>query len=498
MADNWFDVDREGMRKILARRVKWFILTEPIQNALDEPITTLDVDFRHVGRNQCELVVTDDSPTGFQDLADAYTLFKPSKKIGNPTLRGAFNKGCKDVAAFAISGNIETTIGNVKFLPNGERAGGRKKRRSGTQVAFVLRLTKEEYDEACEVIPLLHIPSHVKMTFNGSVIAPVDPIHRFEATLPTMIAKEDGVMRATARKTEVLVYDSPCGQKYIYELGIPVCELGDDKWSLDIQAKVPLNVERDNVTPAYLRKLRVLVFNEMAQRIETPEEANANWAREAAADPDVAKEAFEHSMDLRWGKERVSYDPSDHDAAGIAQGHGAAVIHGRNLSAGEWENSRRFGAVLPAGQVYPSHSICMDPTTVVPEADWTQEQKVAARYWQYVAAQLLGVRLRVEIVRCSPKVSTVANYDKMPGRDRIVEWNIAHKGFPDLSDVALGINEEMDDLMLHELSHEMADSHYGPEILNAATKLGAKLKALVLREPGMFTKEHINRPFTKG
>ena len=95
MKDNWIDVDRDGMRKVLARRTKHFILTEPIQNALDEPITQLDIDFRVTGRNRCELVVTDDSLKGFEDLADAYTLYKPSKKIGAPPSGGRSIKVAK-------------------------------------------------------------------------------------------------------------------------------------------------------------------------------------------------------------------------------------------------------------------------------------------------------------------------------------------------------------------------------------------------------------------
>ena len=493
MKDNWIDVDREGMRKVLSRRPKHFILTEPIQNAWDEPITKIEVDFRMVGRNRCELVVIDDSPAGFENLTDAYTLFATSKKVGNPNLRGAFNKGCKDVMAFAVSGNIETTTGSVRFLETGERAQGRQKRRSGTQVSFLLKLNKDEYEEACAVIPMLHVPEHIHMTFNGQVIAPAIPLKIISATLPTLIADEEGILRSHTRKTEIKVFDHPCGEKWIYEMGIPVCPTGD-QFSYDCSQRVPLNVERDNVPRAYLQKVRVAVANEMATAIQSAEEANADWARAATSDPNIEKTAFNHLLDLRLGEKRVSYDPSDPDAAGVAHSAGATVVHGRNLSAQEWNNARQFGSILPAGQVYPTKGE-MVASRLIPKAAWNKWQRVTARYWEDMAKELLGVDLFVSIIEAPPQVGTIAKYIKSEPT-RQVQWNVSHSGFPSLTMVCLeGIGVEIDDLMLHEFSHEIAESHYGHEILDAATKLGAKLKALVMKKPESFKLEYLNRPF---
>ena len=99
------------------------------------------------------------------------------------------------------------------------------------------------------------------------MIPPRVPIVQFEVTLPTLIADKEGVMKPTSRKTAVRLYEPAEGETAtIYEMGIPVVETGD-RFHVDVQQKVPLNMDRDNVTPAYLRAIRVAVLNATHDRI---------------------------------------------------------------------------------------------------------------------------------------------------------------------------------------------------------------------------------------
>jgi hypothetical protein len=133
---------------------------------------------------------------------------------------------------------------------------------------------------------------------------------------------------------------------------LPVVAVGD-KWHVDIQQKVPLNLERDNVSPSYLQSVRVAVVNEMAGFL-TEDDASSTWVRQAAGDSRVNAPAFNGIMDLRFGDMRVTQDPSDPEANLIAASRGYLVIGSAALSREEWENVRRFGASLPAGRVTPS------------------------------------------------------------------------------------------------------------------------------------------------
>ena len=84
---SWFEVDRQGLGQLLAGRKKAFALFELFQNAWDQPGTTeVHASLTPIeNRPFAKLVVTDDDPNGFADLADAFTLFRHTSKRSNPT-----------------------------------------------------------------------------------------------------------------------------------------------------------------------------------------------------------------------------------------------------------------------------------------------------------------------------------------------------------------------------------------------------------------------------
>ena len=101
-------------------------------------------------------------------------------------------------------------------------------------------------------------------------------------------------------------------------MGIPVVTTGD-RFHVDIQQKVPLNMDRDNVTPSYLRKVRTAVLNHTHEML-SEEEASANWVSVALADKNVEPEAVKTVVTSRFGKGAVAFDPRDHEANHRASG----------------------------------------------------------------------------------------------------------------------------------------------------------------------------------
>jgi hypothetical protein len=92
--NNWFDVDKAGLAKLMAGRSKAFIVYELLQNAWDQNVTEVNVSLIHLtGSRSARIVVADDDPDGFADLRDAYTLFAESQKKGNAQQRGRVNFG---------------------------------------------------------------------------------------------------------------------------------------------------------------------------------------------------------------------------------------------------------------------------------------------------------------------------------------------------------------------------------------------------------------------
>src|SRR5271157_4378003 len=117
MSNNWFSVDRVGLGKQAEEQSKGRLIGELVQNALDEGgVTQIAVTLALVpGRPLADLTVEDDSPEGFRNLADAYTMFATSYKRTNPEQRGQFNIGEKMVLAVCESASISTTKGTILF-----------------------------------------------------------------------------------------------------------------------------------------------------------------------------------------------------------------------------------------------------------------------------------------------------------------------------------------------------------------------------------------------
>src|SRR5438270_1898249 len=142
--NNWFEVDKQGLAKILERKGKEFALFELIQNAWDERgVTMVTVSLEHCGRNKARLVVEDDAPEGFKDLSHAFTLFADSSKKTNPEQRGRFNLGEKLVLAISDEVTIQTTKGGLRFDSNG-RHHLRSKLPAGSRIECLLRMNIEE------------------------------------------------------------------------------------------------------------------------------------------------------------------------------------------------------------------------------------------------------------------------------------------------------------------------------------------------------------------
>jgi hypothetical protein len=280
---SWLDVDLDGLKKILERRGKQFLIYELVQNCFDENVTNVEVTLSRPENGRSEIIVRDDSPQGFRDLTDAYTMYAESYKKADPEKRGAFNLGEKYVLALCDEATITTTTGRVTFDSDGtRRRTGSVKRERGSEFRGSLRLKISEWEQMCDEAMKLIPP--VPTFFNGEEIPRRKPLRTWTATLPTVKSDEEGNLRPTSRQTMVSVYPVLAGETaMLYEMGIPVVEI-KSKYHISIAQKVPLNIDRDNVTPAYLKAVYVELLNHTQDLIEA-EDANSVWVRTAASDP---------------------------------------------------------------------------------------------------------------------------------------------------------------------------------------------------------------------
>jgi hypothetical protein len=479
MSKQWFDVDKNGLSKQAEEQAKGRLIGELVQNGLDEPgVTQIAVTLELVpNRPLADLTVEDDSPEGFRDLAHAYTLFAPSYKRGNPEQRGQFNLGEKMVLAVCESASISTTKGTVLFTDEGRIEKPRQKRDRGSVFQGRIKMTREEYPQVCDYLRSLLLPKDVIVTFNGDRLLPRKSLHTFDASLETLVADENGVMRSRVRKTIVKVYQPLPGEvPSLYEMGLPVVETGD-KWHVNVAQKVPLNRDRDNVKPAFLRGVRTLVLNEMHDRL-TQEDANQCWVRQGSSDPACTDKAIKTVLDLRFGEKRAAYDPNDSEANKKWVSQGGTLVHGSMMNGQEWKKAKEAGAIVPAGHLCPTPKPYSDDPNapqvdVVPEEKWTGGIKNIISYARFLGEELMGVQLVIRVVNTTNKF--LACYGV--GRLDLNLRHLGHRWFEQ------NVTEEVDRLLIHEFGHEYSADHLSAEYHEALCRLGARLKRLALEKP---------------
>jgi hypothetical protein len=482
VSKQWFDVDRTGLGRQAEEQGKGRLVGELIQNALDEPgVTKIDVTLAIVaGQPVADLTVEDDSPEGFHDLTHAYTLFAASNKRGNPEQRGQFNIGEKLVLAVCDRASISTTKGTVVFDPaEGRIEKPEQKRERGSVFQGRIGMTEQEYSQVCDYLRSLLLHEGIAVTFNGQQLLPRQPVHTFQASLETQIADEKGVMRPTTRKAQVSLYEPLPGEvAHLYEMGLPIVET-HDRWHASIGQKVPLNRDRNNVKPAYLKAVRTLVLNAMYDRL-TQEEANADWVRQANSSPDCSAEAIKRVLDLRFGEKRAAFDPNDPEAKKAWVAQGGTLVHGPMLSGQEWKNAKEAGAIQAAGKLCPTakpYSKDEDAknVTVIPDERWTGGMKQVADYAVFLGQELMGIAVTVTFV------NTTNNFAACYAAGGDLHFNLfrlGHKWFEG------GITEDVDRLLIHEFGHQYSGDHLSKEYHDALCLLGAKLKRLALEKPG--------------
>jgi hypothetical protein len=494
---NWFVAHKEGLRQIADRLVErrgfGIVGGELYQNVMDTNATECRITINKLpNRPVCELSVTDNDPTGFTDLAHAWTVFAPSLKKTDPTKAGRFNLGEKMVLAFCKEAKISTTKGTVVFNSEGRQDYPRRKRECGTEFWAIIDCTQDRYEQFMDYMNKLIVRPGLELYVNDKKITSRKYFHSFSAKVPTEIAGDDGVLRKSVRLCEIEIYEALDGEvPSLYEMGIPVVDTGD-KWHYNIKQKVPLNVDRDNVTPAFLREVRTIVFNEMHTKI-TNEDTTATWVNEASDDGRCSSDAAETFRIKKYGNKSVAFDPTNPEANAEAVSHGYTVIPSRGLSSGQRENLYKAGTLKTSSTAFPtagkgaySDDPNAKPVDFIPESEWTDGMKKIYDYTNGVALRILGKEINVRFV----KVSNFAHGRWLAcyGRGHVLGDSEFHYNIFTLGKKWFdsGATIKVDSLILHELAHEYESNHLSKEYYDACTDLGAKLKKAALKEPEWF------------
>ena len=485
-AKNWFEIDRKGLAKLIERRGKGAIVMELISNALDADGTTrVEVVLEpEQGVPQATIVVRDNAPGGFTDISHAWTVFAESERKAYPTKRGRYDVGEKLVLALCNEASIVSTKGAVLFDSRG-RHSMKARRERGTEFQGIARINRAELAEIKEDLKKLIPPVGVAIVVNGQELPARTPLKIIEATLPTEIADAEGFLRRTARKTTIHIYETLPGEiAMLYELGVPVVETSD-KFHADVQQKCVLNMDRDNVTPSYLRDVRTLVVNAMHDQL-TEADGNATFVNEALADEDVTAEAANKALDLKFSEKRAIWDASDREANMNLESQGYTLIKGGQLTGPQWANAKKHDPNLrPAGQIAPTKKALFSADGEdkwVPREKWTPAMHAVVEYTIGVCHDLLNVPVTVTILS-----DITQGYAACFG-DLGFVYNLGRLGHAFFDACEHGPTRALNQLIIHELGHGMPGgaNHLAAEYHEGLCRLGARFVHRALKYPERF------------
>jgi hypothetical protein len=342
-------------------------------------------------------------------------------------------------------------------------------------------MTRAELAALCEDARRFIAP--IPTMFNDELLPQHKELASFEIALPTVIADEEGEIKRTRRKTTATVYE-PIEKGvggWLYEMGVPVQSMGDDKFDVDIGQKVPLGLDKKGVSPSYLREVRVAVLN-ATHHLLSKDDATSTWVGEATDDERCSNDAIETVMGRRFGAKRAIYDPSDPEASNRGPTKNYTIVHGGTLSAGQWANVKRAGAIKPAGQIgglatprpYSDDPLA-PPVEVIPEQFWTEDQRWTVGFAMNLHRELLSFEIaQIRIVRAP-------NFGACYGNG-CLDLSVRRLG----SKWFAGPIEPIVDLLIHEFAHHIEANHLSDRYFNALTKLAGLAVGYALRRPGDF------------
>jgi hypothetical protein len=479
------EVDLTGLRKLIAKRGKGWIIGELLQNAWDalkvspndEGAGRVEVALEQVKcrPDMVRLVVKDDSAAGFTDLTHAFTLFVESEKKGDPTLRGRFNIGEKLVIAVAEAASIVTTSGSVHFK-NNKRRKGDQVTKAGTVVEALIQMTSEEVSDALASARRCISPPSVLTMINGQVLPVRHPLRTGSCTLQTVVADDEGYLIRRDRKTDVRIFAKMGEQPWLYEMGLPVVELSDDAFDVDVCQKVPVDWERRNVPAAWLRSLRAEVLNSTYDVLDA-ETASSRAVTEAIAKAE--DEAVRHVIAKRFPN-AASYDVNDREANSRAVSHGMQIVPGRTFDKETWEAIRRTEALKPASHYHPTPKPFAEGGKPAGLVAPTPAMGRFKAYCRWLSREILGHDIRVLFYECMNDNGVAACYSK---EARELDFNMRALGKAWFEGQ---LSERHLDLVVHEFGHDYASDHLSMKYHNALTEIAARVALLAIAKPKGF------------
>ena len=463
-----FEVSTDGLRELQAGRKPWTIVKELVQNTWDEApeATVCQVHIRPAeGGQRTQIIVTDDGP-GFADPRQAYTLMAPTEKRADPSKRGRFNLGGKEVVSVADEAIIETKGVTIRFPAIGGREVEANQTQDGTIITLVMPWDPKE-------IPVLEAmlkrfrPTDCRLIVNGTEVSRREPLEVRTVKLKTVLQAGPGEpMRERDRQTEIhfLKTSGLPGKEggWLYEMGIPVQRNGLP-YDVDVMQKIPMPPNRDTISNGYLQDIAAETLNAMC-RVIPEQEMTKPWVSTALKDKRVNnREVITVVKEKKYGPKSVLAS-SDMEANRRAMEAGYTLVYPSLTPREELEKLLEKGGLDTAEKMFGDRR--------APAIEITPDYEQAKfGQWVQTLASYIGLEATVRFVK-SPEANVIAQCTANSRRPQVTfNVSLLPKGwFSKRNDEQLG-------LVIHELAHAVANTPmgHGEKWGQACADVGAKI-----------------------
>jgi len=265
-------------------------------------------------------------------------------------------------------------------------------------------------------------------------------------------------------------------------MGIPVVELSDDKWHINVMQKMPVGRDRDNVNPSYIGDVRVAIFNEFYTKL-SPQDASLLSIQAAASHPKSKTDAVKANLTARFGEKFALEDPTDPGSKEEFVSQGGTVIQRNDLSPEMKKRLRKIKDdknprklfVKRTGELTPT-DLNIELDKVVDPEDYDDDTRNYVAMVERVAPRLINRTVKVKVIN-DDEQGIRGCYEYETG---IMHVNLAYQDTGNPAD-----NYE---LMVHELAHNTLNSnaHLKDIFYRTVQKIAGKLTVLALEEPELF------------
>ncbi len=475
-----FEVSESGMREINIGRQPWNLVKELIQNAWDEaPFATecrVTADPQPDG--DTTWIIVEDDGSGFSDIADAYTLMGHTKKRLNPTQRGRFNIGEKDVISVAIEAEVETKGQTVTFPRTGSRERTPNSRPKGTVVKALMPWDKQQSDELVEMLQRFRPPANCRLFVNDQQVETRPAAAISSPSLQTVVQDAPGdPLRATQRRTEIhFVEPQDANERWLYEMGIPVRTI-DCPWDVDVMQRVPMGQQRDAVSESYLNRIYAEALN-AGHRMLNQDDFTSDWVKRALTHTQTSPEAVKSVAVGRYGPKAVFTSLIDRGADQRAMEAGYRLIDSRGLSKREIEAFRTYAGVKYSDEEFTLDKLPSGGDPPKPGSD-------QARFAEWVIEMAGYCDLKATVLYLNEPANTALADCNVSTKTPIIRFNEGRLGKSFFQPPYESTDHY--DLIIHELGHalsNLSEFEHGEEWGKGVSKAGALIAVRMLQNKG--------------